>query len=562
MTLAGWCGCSPDPAVKPAPGTSKGGGAPVQSGAADVSTTLHFVDVTAHSEVDFSYRDGQEAGFYALVEILGGGVADCDFDGDGAPDLVFPGGGSFDDARRMTGRPPGYFRNAGGGQFRTAGAAAGLAGAPHYSHGAAAADYDNDGFADLLVTGYGGLALYRNQGDGTFHALDGPALGLDDTLWSSSAAWGDIDGDGNLDLYVVHYVDWSFENDPLCRGAQPGQRDLCTPKSFHALPHALYASSGDGRFQNVSRAAGLRDDGKGLGVVIADVDLDGRVDVYVGNDTTPNFLYHNLGGMKLDEIGQTSGTSVNDRGDPDGSMGVQVFDYNLDGLPDLWVANYEDELSAVYRNLGNLQFRHVSRQTGIAAAGGLYVGWGTEAADFDCDGDEDLFVANGHAIRYPRRAPLKQRPLLFENLRGERFANVTPRAGDALHVEHLGRGLAAADFDGDGDLDLVLSPINEPVQILANESRGPRHWLALRLIGMSSNRDAIGALVHLETANGKQFRQVKGGGSYASTSDRTVHFGLGDQAQASRIEIRWPSGRVQTLNDVRADRGVIVVEPR
>ncbi len=560
------CGCGADPpasAIKGVTGQSLGKqSSPATIDASIPATALRFVDVTDQTGIDFSYRDGQETNHYALIEMLGGGPAACDFDGDGDIDLFVPGGGRIDAGRHVDGKPPAFYRNEGEGRFAASAEPAGFDEPPHYSHGTAAGDYDNDGFADLLVTGWGGLTVYHNQGDGTFLLEDADRLGLADRLWSSSAAWGDFDGDGNLDLYVVHYVDWSFDNDPLCLGANPDQRDLCTPKSFAALPHVLYVSGGDGTFRDVSHDAGLTREGKGLGVVAADIDLDGRIDLYVGNDTTPNFLYHNLGDGRLEEIGRAAGTSVNDQGNPDGSMGVQVLDFNLDGLPDLWVTTYEDESCSLYRNLGHRLFRHVSRVAGIAAAGGMSVGWGTEAADFDRDGDEDLFVTTGHAVRYPKRAPLKQRPLLFENLGNERFANVAASAGEALAGEHLGRGLVAADFDGDGDVDLALCPINERVQLLANESRGANHWLALKLVGTTSNRDGVGALVHIETPSGAQVRQVKGGGSYASTSDRTVYFGMAQHADVLKVEIRWPSGKNQPLSGVKPDRLMKVIEPR
>ena len=563
-------GCGESPAAKTPAGTSGAAGAGVVATASAsareqarpaVATAIHFEDVTERAGVSFTFRDGRETGYYSILESLGGGAAAVDYDGDGDMDLFFCGGGELRTDRTTCGLPPGAFRNDGNWHFTRIDRQCGLTAAPYYNHGFAAGDYDDDGFPDLLMTGYGGLVFFRNQGDGTFFEGTREAR-LSDDLWSSSAAWGDLNGDGWPDLYVAHYVNWSFDNNPVCKSDVAGQRDTCSPKSFEALPHALFVNCGDGTFRDVSRDAGLRTDGKGLGVLLADLDLDGLIDIYVANDTTPKFLYHNLGALRFEETGLESGAGLNDRGDPDGSMGLEVFDYNLDGLPDLWVTNFEHESFAVYRNQGHWLFRHVSRISGIMAVGGFYVGWGTVASDFDRDGDEDLFVTNGHATRFSSRSAIRQLPLLFENLGNGRFANVAPGAGDCLSLPHLGRGLAGADFDDDGDIDLALTPINEPALLLANVSRTPHHWLALKLIGTTSSRDAVGALVQIETPRGRIVRQVKGGGSYASSSDHRIFFGLGGADSIASLEIRWPSGLTQVVENVTPDRFLRLVEPR
>ncbi|MFQ5731010.1 MAG: CRTAC1 family protein [Planctomycetaceae bacterium] len=532
-----------------------------------IRTAASFVQKTV---VPFTYRNGEESGHFSIVESLGGGLALFDFDLDGRQDLFLPGGGKYE-GRKLLGRDSALFRNEGNGtgprsvdrmnwKFRDVTAAAGVGFAPYYSHGAAVADFDNDGFPDVLVTGYGGLLLFRNQGDGTFVEEARPA-GLTDPLWSSSAAWGDLDGDGNLDLYVVHYANWSWENHPFCKSSTGNKREVCPPRRFKALPDTLYHSNGDGTFRDASQSAGLKPGGKGLGVVMADVDLDGRLDIYVTNDTVSNFLYRNLGKGRLKEVGLMSGTSRGDSGTPDGSMGTDVGDFNLDGLPDLWVANYEREAFALYRNDGDCAFTHVSQNHGVTALGGLFVGWGTVFFDFDRDGDEDLFVSNGHVIRYPLHTPLRQKPLLLENREGKRFINVAPSSGQYTSSAHMGRGVALGDIDNDGDLDLAVSHVNEKVALLCNETKTDNAWISLRLIGTRSSRTPIGTVVRVETTEGTQIRQLIGGGSYASARDPRLLFGLG-KSRVKRIRIRWPSGREQLIDGIESNRSMTVIEGR
>lgn len=557
------------PARVPAPGGPKVVPSGTSGSAAANSppgTSAKFVDVTDSAQVAFTYRNGEEAGHFAILESLGGGVVLLDFDNDGALDLFFPGGGSYGPDQAILGRSPALFRNdrfRGDGSLRYANhtGPAGLVVAPnYYSHGAAAGDYDQDGHADLLVTGYGGVMLYRNQGDGTFQEVS-QAAGLEDPHWSSSAAWGDVNGDGILDLYIAHYVNWSFANHPFCAGLSPQQRDVCAPKQFEGLPDVLYFGRGDGTFADASRQAGLRSGGKGLGVLMADIDADGDLDIYVANDTVDNFLYRNKGGGQFEEIGQESGTAVNDMGTPDGSMGVDLIDFNGDGRPDLWVANYENESFALYRNEGNCQFLHVSRPTGVSAVGGLSVGFGTVCFDFDGDGDEDVFVANGHVVRFPINAPLRQLPLLLENQSGKRFVNVAPGAGTYLSTPHIGRGVATGDLDGDGDLDLVVSHLNEPVSVLLNETANGNGWFRVRLIGTHSHRDAVGARLRLRTSAGDQWRQIKGGGSYLSQSDMRASWGVPQGASVSGLTIYWPAGGVQEISTITGNRALTVIEP-
>ena len=503
-----------------------------------------FRERAAASGVRFTYRNGEESELATIVESLGGGAGLFDYDLDGRIDLFFAGGGTISE-NRLAGRPVAVFRNDGAWRYVESTGPARVSKTPVYNHGICAADYNHDGFTDFLVTGYGSPALFENQGDGTFRERSS-AAGLSDKAWSSSAGWGDVDGDGNLDLFVTRYVDWSWKNNPLCQGPEPGQREICPPRRFAGLTDSLYLSTGDGRFSNAPQTAGLKRGGKGLGVVLADFDLDRNLDIYVANDNEPNFFYHNTGRGILKEIADDNGTSRGAIGNSDGSMGVAVGDFNRDGRLDLWVANYERESFALYRNDGRTGYTHASRQLGVTALGGLYVGWGTVFADFDGDGDEDIFVANGHVIRFPVNSPLKQKPILLENHRGRRMTNVADVAGDYFQKPRMGRGVAKGDLDNDGDPDLVIVHSNEPAAVLENRIKNGFGWLVIELIGTTSSRTPIGATVELKTDKGIQIRQLTGGGSYASTNSTRIHFGLGEESLKQAV-VHWPSGFKQSI---------------
>ena len=518
-----------------------------------------FLDMTVESGVDFTYVNGEESGHHAILESLGGGAGLLDYDQDGRWDLMIAGGGRFGDSNEILGVVPGCYRNLGGWGFASVVDPAHLDRAPFYSHGIATADYDNDGFPDVLVTGYGGLQFFRNQGDGTFTEVS-ETSGLTDSSWSSSAAWGDLNGDGNTDLYVTHYVNWSFENDPICRAGE--DREVCPPRSFEPLSDSLYVSNGNGTFHNATDEAGLEPDGKGLGVIMADLDVDGSLDVYVCNDTVPNFLYQNDGDGHLINKALFSGTALSDAGVPEGSMGVDVGDFNRDGLPDIWIANYENESFGLYRNSGRLFFQHVSRSAGVTAMGGLFVGWGTSFIDFDLDGDEDLVATNGHVIRHPVNAPLLQRPLLLENVNGRSFVDVTDQAGGYFQESHMGRGLVVGDLDMDGDNDVIVTHTNAPVALLSNDLTSESSWIGFRLIGTLSNRNSIGAVIRVRPSDGiEQVKQVTNGGSYASTSASNRIFGLGDSQDVRDVEIRWPSGFEMKLTAPKINQYITLVEP-
>ncbi len=509
------------------------------------SPPVQFVDQATAWNVKFQYENGEQAGRYAILETLGGGIGLFDYDRDGRPDIWGVGGGQFaGPTAEPTGLPCALFRNR-GTRFEPVTLAAGIHAPSHYQHGVAAADFDQDGLVDALVTGYGGLQLWHNLGDGTFEDVTA-ASGLSaDASWSSSAAWGDFNRDGHLDLYVTHYVNWSKENDPPCY-THGELREVCSPLVFEGLTDSVFEADGSGGFRDRSTQVGLVEGGKGMSALVADLDLDGDVDVYVGNDTTPKFLYENIHG-RLKERGLISGVSLSKLGAAEGSMGTDLGDFDLDGLPDLWVANFEDETFGLYKNLGGMQFEHVSHETGLDRIGQAYVGWGVVFGDWNLDGDEDVFVSNGHVVRHAHKAPVKQLPVLMENLAGKQFQNVAELSGAYFRIAHPGRGVAAGDLDLDGDLDLVVSHINQPVAVLENQGPQVSRSITVELTGTKSPRWAIGTVVRLITTQATQIRQWRGGGSFASTGDPRLLFGVPTGQNPVRLEISWPSGLRETI---------------
>jgi hypothetical protein len=538
-----------------------------------------FDDVTAASGLSFTYRNGEEADNLSILESLGGGVALLDYDGDGRLDVFLTGGGRFegDDRREIVGLPCKLFRNLGGMRFEDVTAKAGLdhpaGGRWFYSHGAAVADYDRDGWPDLLVTGWGRVALFHNEPTDPTDPARGrrfrdatAAAGLDaGVTWASSAAFGDLDGDGFPDLYVCQYVDWSFANHPKCQYSSTVS-DVCPPKSFAGLPHKAFRNTGTGRFLDTSAGAGLApggpDSSKGLGVLLADLDGDGRPDVYVANDTTANLLYLNAstpGTIRLKEVGRTSGTALDPMGQANGSMGVDAGDYDGTGRPALWVTNYEHEPHGLYRNEarpGGASFRHQTNQSGIAGMGQRHVGWGTAFVDVDLDGWEDLLVVNGHAIRYPQGSGITraQQPVLYHNLRG-RFRDLSRGLGTYHARGHLARGVGFGDLDDDGRTDLVVSHVNEPAAVLRGRGVGGpgRHWLGVKL-ARKGHADVVGAKVELRVGDRTLTRFAKGGGSYLSSGDRRLVFGLGEATQPGRLTVTWPDGTKQQVEGLAVDR--------
>jgi enediyne biosynthesis protein E4 len=526
-----------------------------------------FVEVTSVSGVQFEYRSSHTSKKY-LPETMGGGVALFDYDNDGKLDVFFVNGAPLSDPTAKGSVPqktgPLYwnrlFHQKTDGTFEDVTEKAGLQGAG-YGMGAAVGDYDNDGYEDLYVTALGGNKLYHNNGNGTFSDVTAKA-GVAGSGWSSSAAWVDLDNDGRLDLVVLRYLEWDFD-DIWCGEHKEGYRSYCHPDMFQPVAPLVFHNEGNGRFSEVGQKIGVAKPGKGLGIAIADYDRDGKIDVFVANDSMAEFLYHNKGNGTFEEVALPSQVAVDEDGRTYAGMGVDFADYNNDGWPDLLITDLANQRYALYQNSGDATFTYASFTSGVSRLTMLHSGWGVRFLDYDNDGWKDLIIAQGHdldtvEINYPN---LRYRePMLLLRNTGRGFVDVSRESGAVFQQPWLGRGLAIGDMDNDGRVDVVVGTNDGPAHVLRNEMPSQNHWLTLNLIGHKSNRDGIGAEVKVVTASSSQYATVTTASSYLSSSDKRLYFGFGQDTEA-RIEIRWPSGIVQKLANVPTDQVLKIEEP-
>lgn len=527
----------------------------VASGAQPPPGAIHFA---AHA-IAFSL-DSCETQQRHAPETMAGGVAVFDYDNDGYPDVFFTNGADINTLKKTA---PKYwnrlFHNNGDGTFTDVTEKSGLAGTG-YDTGVTVGDYDNDGFEDLFVAGVHRNTLYHNNGDGTFTDVTEKAglAQLDreyGPLWSVGAAWVDVNNDGLLDLFVVNYLRWDVNKEPDCR--YEGKPEYCHPKFYKELPNQLFLNKGNGTFEDISQRSGIRAHlGKGMAAAVADYDGDGFPDVFIANDKLFNFLFHNRGNSRFDEVGFETGVALPEHGNLISGMGVDFRDLNNDGRPDIVVVALDSETFPIYENSGKGGFTEITGRSGMTLLSNPMSGYSPNIADFDNDGWKDIFVSRGD-VQSPAMSGhrvIDQPNTVFRNLLGKHWEALTAEAGFEAQPPRRHRGSAYGDFNRDGKLDLVVTALSAPAELWMNDSATDNHWLEVALQGTKSNRDGIGTRIRVLAGGQNQYNLMSTASGYASSSSGPVHFGLGKAAKADEIEIRWPSGTVQLLKEVNADQ--------
>jgi hypothetical protein len=534
--------------------------APAKPGYTTPANDLRFTEISQQAGIKFKHVFSPEKKY--IAESMGGGVALFDYDNDGYLDIYFVNSLTVDLAKSRQRTSSALYHNNGGNGFTDVTSKSGL-GDIGFGMGVAVGDYNNDGLEDLYVTCLGPNHLFKNNGKGSFTDVTVKA-GVGDPRWSTGAAFVDYDKDGKVDLFVSNYVDFDFNHLPefgVGRTCQfKGVPVQCGPRGLPGAGDSLYHNNGDGTFSEVSRKAGVADPNGyyGLGVICSDFDEDGFVDIFVANDSTPNFFYHNNGDGTFKEIAFTSGTAVNESGSEQGSMGVTLGDYDHDGRLDLFITNFDDEYNILYHNDGQNSFTDVSFKSKVGEISLAYVGWGTQFFDYDNDGWVDLFVANGHV--YPQRGHYRQREFLHHNNQDGTFSEVAALTGSALMEERVGRGAAFGDIDNDGDVDMVVADLDGGPQLLRNDGGNANNSILVKTVGVKNNRDGIGARVKIVSGDMTQIDEVRSGGSYLSQSDFRLHFGLQKRTRVDLVEVRWPNGAIERIANVSANKILTIKE--
>ncbi len=525
-----------------------------------------FTDIARTAGLSFIHDNAASAEKY-LIETMGSGCGWIDYDQNGLLDIYLVNGAA---TRLYTPKRPlrsALYRNNGDGSFTDVTERAGVGAEGLFGMGIAVGDYDNDGFPDLFVLGYGRCILYHNNGDGTFSDVTSKARVGNVGKWGSSAAWFDYDNDGKLDLVIANYVDWSPENNFYCGSKGPGLRSYCHPDVYQGQPPTLYHNNGDGTFTDVSNRSGLgHKPGNGLGVVTFDYDNDGWQDIFLANDSMPNFLFHNNRDGTFREVAYSAGVAVGVDGQFEAGMGTDAADTTGSGWSDLVVTHLDHQLARLYRNPGDGLFEDATYRSKLSYATFHLSGFGTRFMDYDNNGRRDLFIANGHVLDniqlYHAETRYAEPKLMFRNTGGGIFENVSEQLGADFLLPRVSRGAAIGDFDNDGDLDILVSNNGQPPQLLRNDGGNSNHWLQLFLIGTRSNRDAVGARVKVNAGDLVLYDERKGGMSYQSAQDPRLHFGLGPRSLVDQIEIKWPSGELTKLTNLKADEILAIEEGR